>query len=165
MRPQNLIALLLCVLAVFSYMASGQRANKRSILLTLPNSQNSRYFEKAIELVIFDENQLERSSFKTVLTSEEASETIKAILLALQTEFSVWPEGLELAAVFSLDGLNILDFSLEPHLALGVNDEWRLLRSISASLKRNGYENLKFLINHQESRRFLRFIELGSVLN
>ncbi len=164
LSPQSLISLVVCLVALSFYIKGEHLGYKTPSEVKLNEAEPSPLESRQIELVMFDENQLERPVFKTVSIAKDLTSLVKALVEELKTELPIWPKGLQLATVFSLDdGSIILDFSLEPDMPYqGINDEWRLLRSLKASLKRNGFENTRILIDHEESRYFLKYIRLDA---
>lgn len=160
--PQGLIALVLLGAAVSLYFRGAKPRIHSQPVLGLIQTPSLPIETYTIELVNFDENQLERPVFRTVSAHNNSTELLKAVVWALQQELSIWPEGLNLITVYSLDnGEVVLDFELQGNTVLpSLNDEWRILRSLKASLERNSFPNSRILINHKETEVFLRYIRL-----
>lgn len=166
LTPQSLIALVICLATIQYALPISKDIMRQAPKIELETSSGQAVSSREIELAVFDDKQLERPLFKTVSVAEDDAAIIRIIVESLQDEMSIWPASLTLDTVFLLGEAQtaVLDFSFERGSSQpSLNDEWRLLRSLSSSLKRNGYANLKILINHEESPGFLRYIRLDSV--
>lgn len=165
LKPQVLIALVLCCFMAYRVLVNRTTLTPELTKIDFTESPEEILSTQSFELLIYDEQHLERPLIKELSVGNSRPERARAILSALQTELDVWPENLRLSTVFNvpINGVSttLIDFVLEPdESSLSLNDEWRLLESISASLKRNDMGVWRILINHEESSSFLRYIDL-----
>ena len=121
----------------------------------------------SVELLIYDTDQLERPLIQEHDLGSSLEDKVTTLLNALRDELDIWPDELTLSAVYvtEIDGQEtaVIDFMYQinyPHLSL--NDEWRLLRSITASLRRNGVNEKVILMNHEPRERFLNYLSLSA---
>lgn len=176
--PQNIIALLLLLAGAYAYRVSHSQKPQPSIsempaLLApalMPDTASTTT-EREITLVSLQDNL---NSPRIVLLDKvlplEPSQAVQSILDSLQARYpTLWLEGLELRQVFSttlLNGQNslILNFALEPHVHVSVQEERALYNSIKQTLARNGYQQFFILMNDTPSAVFINHVMLPEQL-
>ncbi len=113
---------------------------------------------------------LERPSFAEVTVGETASERYEAILAALQDALpGLWPGELPQPAVVVAGDSSgaetvVLDFTLALPVAVSVQEEEALLKTLETTLRRNGAEAVRVLVNHRPSASFLGHVKLEQAL-
>lgn len=164
--PQVLLSFLLCSVLAFRYFRPETVSEKASTPTVLPADTSLELVNSDYELVLYDSNQLQQAKFVTITSEDVANAKIMSLIDALKNEYpTLWPASLVLASVFevSADGSSqmVLDFNYSHNSEISVNDEWRLLKSITGTLNRAGYQDVKILINQKESDAFINFIKLN----
>ena len=114
----------------------------------------------------------ERFMMIALARPEDPSNRRAALLTALRAFLTgeegegLWPAGLESPTVFTTTGadrtqVTTLDFTRDPEVALGAGEEARLLESIRTTLRRDGVDALRVLVNGEPSETFLGHVALG----
>ncbi len=163
--PQVLLSFLLCIVLAFRYFRPQPVSPQTGITTVIPADAKLELVSNDYELVLYNSNQLQQAKFVTLTSEDKPNAKITRLIEALKNEYlSLWPASLELKSVFevSSDGNSqiVLDFYYGNNSTISVNDEWRLLKSLTGTLNRAGYPDIKILINQKESEVFINFIKL-----
>ncbi len=113
----------------------------------------------------------ERFQMVSLARPEDPSSRRAALLTALRTFLmseegeALWPAALGVPTVFTVtdadrNQVTVLDFVRPLEVALSVRDEARLLASIRTTLRRDGVDHLRVLVNGEPSETFLGHVAL-----
>jgi hypothetical protein len=120
-----------------------------------------------VELILYiDSNNLDLSQpkFKTLDLPQEKSERYLQILSALRDNLEgLWPDALPLPIIFLHKETVIVHFQFDNSVAVTVDQEYRLYKSIEATLRENDAQKVQILVNNQ-IETFLGHIALANKL-
>ncbi len=172
MTPQLLVSTLLLVSSL-AFLLSGLRRDAPPSLIPKTSSPTSA--ERAVQevrLVVIDGSGLERSALVPIDLPTADSLRLEGILSALRDamiEVGVWPEVLTAPKAFvqrvGLLLVAVLDFDVESSLALDVETEEILYRSISGTVLSNGLDHLLILRGGRPAETFLGHVAIPSSLS
>ena len=124
-----------------------------------------------VRLSLITADGSERFSIVPLALPADPSSRRAALLNALRSFLTseagerLWPEALSAPTVFTLTNadraeVTVLDFTRGPAAAVSVAREARLLASIRTTLRRDGVDHLRVLINGEPSETFLGHLAL-----
>ena len=124
-----------------------------------------------VRLSLITADGSERFSIVSLALPADPSSRRAALLNALRSFLAseagerLWPEALSAPTVFTLTNadraeVTVLDFTRGPAAAVSVAQEERLLASIRTTLRRDGVDHLRVLINGEPSETFLGHVAL-----
>ena len=147
----------------------------RPPLVQLESSMDAPLVPSEVELTLFSPGQggrgVEQPVFVQLTLPEDATGRFERLGAELRAQLlaTLWPAALPAPTVFEVDAANgaqtvvVLDFSVDA-VAVDVETELLLLRSVHATLLRNGADRVQILVNHAESASFLGHVALAAVL-
>jgi hypothetical protein len=170
LSPAALLSLLvlLASTAFFVTGAANRRPAPPRIEISAPDASPTDVGE--VRLMTYGADGLESPKFARVELPREPGARVEAVLEALRGETlgDAWPEALPAPQVFvetiERERIAILDFRPQGPVPLTVSGETRLLRSIEATVRANGADQIRFLLNGEAAGVFLEHLAVPAAL-
>lgn len=172
--PQTLVGFLIFGLGVGMLLSlpGEPRVRRAEEVVVTPPDDAPEPLPVAVELTLVSAEGLEQPYRLELPLPPGESERLRVILAALRTrlvEEGVWPQTLPLPTPFLTETsagerVAVLDFAAPTGEALTVLEETRLLASLRATLRENGVEEMRLLLDGAPSPTFLGHVALPGAL-
>lgn len=168
--PQVLVALLLTIGALALLLSVPRRAAPAAVTIELETA-GAVLSQQDATIVVVDEVGLERAVVASLQLPEGPGARLAAILTELRRlsmQQGVWPAGLAAPKVFVLPGAQgavaVIDLQVPQPVAISVELESALMRSLVGTAQRNGAADVRFLRNGRPADTLLGHVAVPSRL-